>query len=193
MTGDISKDGNSTLKLVSNGSNSTNTSKNATLVAKKVKVATFASHPSPPLDEDKALESEPLMTAGPASKMVESLVQKKKRELKKDDDLKVEKVNPVQDHKDDIRDAFSGHLKINSTKTAGELKEKPKEKPEPTAQQIDAKTAISGDIGKDGKSVLKLADQNKTINSTANDTSIKPVREPLLVAKKVAQFSSHST
>jgi len=122
MSADIGKDGKSILKLASNNSNSTNSSTNATLAATKVKVATFASHPSQPVDEEKSLDTQPLMTAGPASRMVESLVQKKKKE--DPEGVKVEKVTPVQDHKDDIREAFSGHLKLNTSKVAGEVKGK---------------------------------------------------------------------
>ena len=132
---------------------------NATLVAAKVKVATFASHPAKPAEESKQVDSEMIISSGPQSAMVESLVQKNK--AKKDDDLKVEKVDPVKDHKEDIREAFSGHIKVNISKTAGPIPEKPKETPVPTAQQLDTKAAFGADLDKNGKNVLKsLVEKN---------------------------------
>ena len=51
---------------------------------------------------------------------------------KKDDDVKTEKVNKAEEHKADIADAFSGHLKLNPTKNAGKLPENVKETSNPS-------------------------------------------------------------
>lgn len=160
-------------KAPENVSNSSNT----TLVAAKVKVATFASHPTQPTEvEDKHADEDMLNTSGtPASKMIESLVQKGK--LKKDDDgLKVDKVDKKQEHKDDIREAFSGHIRVNSSKTAGPIPEKPKASEDPTPQSIEAKNAISGNLDKNGKNVLKLTDTKS--NKTADKPVAKPAAKP---------------
>ena len=128
--------------------------------------------------------------------------------------MKVEKVDPVKDHKEDIREAFSGHVKVNISKTAGPIPEKAKETPDPTPQSIEAKSAISGNLDKNGKNIAKLATEKS--NKTAEKPSTQPApktaapaakpanksiespktpsaAKPTLVTKRVAQFSSHST
>ena len=133
--------------------------------------------------------------------VLKSLVEKSAS--KKDDDLKVEKTDPKKDHKEDIREAFTGHVKLNTSKTAGPIPEKAKGGEAPTANSVDAKTAISGNTDKNGKNIAKLVTEKKTgekttissapANKAIESPKIASTWKPTLVAKKVAQFSSHST
>ena len=96
---------------------------NATLVVKKV--AQFASHTTKLPDESSPfVENAPSAISEPASAIVESLVQKNTNSTKKDDELKVEKkVNVKEQHKDDIKEAFTGHIRKNIDTPAGQKKE----------------------------------------------------------------------
>ena len=138
--------------------------------------------------------------AAPATPAAPALAQKKEDQKKKEDGkgeedgVKVEKpVNPKVQHKEDIKEAFTGHIRDNNNKTAGPIPEKPKETQPPTAGQIEARNTISGDLDKNGKSVLKLTDQksNKTDDQNksknATKSAAKPSAKPTVAVKPAAK------
>lgn len=72
-----------------------------------------------------------------------ALSQKKEDE----DGLKVEKVNKKEEHKNDVYNAFSGHLRLDGKRVTDwkpETKEKPP-KPEDTPHRRDITAAFSGE------------------------------------------------